>query len=103
MRRPAAFGARVCPFPLPAPTSFVRLVDLAAEFVQTDLDGVLCFVGGDVRCRRAFVDLLAEVFKAAVDGIVLGVGRTHRAVFSSRRATGNSGHRPCPRDWLRLG
>ena len=57
-----------------------RLVDLASELVEALLDRVLRpDLPPRARRRRSPADLLTELVKALLDGIVLGIGRTHRA------------------------
>ena len=70
---------------LPAPAGPVRLVDLATELVQALLDGVLRRrPGASAGCGHPPSICWPSCCRRLVDGVVLGIGRTHRAVFSSK-------------------
>ena len=56
-----------------------------------------------VRLHRPSVDLLTELVEALLDGIVLGLWRTHRAVFRLKTCDRTLRPTPVSPRWLRLG
>ena len=107
MRRPRAAPASPPARALPASARPIRLVDLAPEFVQAFLDRVLRRALRRFRPRVGFrpsvVDLLTELVQALLDGVVLGLGRTHRSVFRSKTCDRLPRSTPVSPRWLRSG